>query len=823
MNFSSVDTVWIVIASALILLIQGGFLALETGLTRTKNSINVAMKNLVDFGVTTLIYWGIGFGLMFGLSGGKWLGNGDFALTFSPDNIDRIIFFMFQLMFCGTSVTIISGAVAERMRFLSYLYITALLSALIYPVFGHWAWAGVAEGVPVGWLAQMGFHDFAGSSVVHSTGGWASLVLVIIIGARYGRFKADGTPQEIPPSNLPLSVLGTLIMWVGWIGFNGGSVLGIETPTERYTVANVIANTILAGSAGMMTTLLASYFLYGKARIVSIMNGLLVGLVAVTASANVVTTPSAILIGAVGGLVMLGVEGLLLRFRIDDAVGAISVHLGGGLWGTLAVGLFANLTLIPSLPTRGELIGVQLLGIVANFVWVVGGVTLIAWLLNRIDPMRVTHEQEVSGLNVSEHDAHNPLLDLFQVMDAHTQSNDLSLRAPIEPFTEVGRIAQRYNEVMQSLENTTYLAESTVNTAVDSIITFAIHDLRVNRANLATRNTFGYAEHELVGQTILILFDLQDARTPLDFDVMVTSPGQPAVYYELNGIRKDGSSFPMEVAFSRVGNSVGNSYWIGFFRDITQRKHAEQALIEARDLAEQANRAKSSFLANMSHELRTPLNAIMGYSGTLQMGISGQLDELAIETVTIIEQNSERLLTLIDSILDLAKIEAGQMRIITEKLDMRNLVSMWEANVRVLANQKGLEIRTNIDDSLPNLILGDGERLSQIALNLLSNAVKFTHEGSVELNVRRRGEHKWVIQVTDSGIGIPPHALNLIFEEFRQVDETSKRLYGGTGLGLSIVRRLVVLMGGTVTVNSELGRGSTFIVTLPLVEQGATH
>ena len=319
MNFSSVDTIWIVIASALILLIQGGFLALETGLTRTKNSINVAMKNLVDFGVTTLIYWGIGFGLMFGLAGGKWLGNGEFALTFTPDNIDRIIFFMFQLMFCGTAVTIISGAVAERMRFLSYIYITALLSAFIYPIFGHWAWAGVAEGAPVGWLAQLGFHDFAGSTVVHTTGGWASLVLVLIIGARYGRFKADGTPQEIPPSNLPLSVLGALIMWVGWMGFNGGSVVGIETPTERYTVANVIANTILGGSAGMMMTMMMSYLFFGKARITLVLNGLLVGLVSITASANVVTTPTAILIGAIGGLFMLGMEYLLLRFRIDDA------------------------------------------------------------------------------------------------------------------------------------------------------------------------------------------------------------------------------------------------------------------------------------------------------------------------------------------------------------------------------------------------------------------------------------------------------------------------------------------------------------------------
>ena len=609
-------------------------------------------------------------------------------------------------------------------------------------------------------------------------------------------------------------------MWVGWIGFNGGSVLGIETPTERYTVANVIANTILGGSAGMMMTMMMSYLFFGKARITLVLNGLLVGLVSITASANVVTTPTAILIGAIGGLFMLGMEYLLLRFRIDDAVGAISVHLGGGLWGTLAVGLFANLTLLPVSLTRTELIGVQLLGMVSNFVWVVSGVTLIGWLINRLDPMRVTHEQEINGLNISEHDANNPLLELFEVMDTHRQSNDLSSRAPIEPFTEVGRIAQRYNDVMQSLENTTYLAESTVNTAVDSIITFSIHDLRVSRVNLATEKTFGYTDYELVGQSILILFDLQDERTPLNFDEMVTHPGQPAVYYELNGIHKDGTLFPMEAAFSSVGKSDGNRYWIGFFRDITQRKQAEQALIEARDLAEQASRAKSSFLANMSHELRTPLNAIMGYSGTLQMGISGQLDEMAIETVTIIEQNSERLLSLIDSILDLAKIEAGQMRIITEKLDMRNLVSMWESNVRVLANQRGLEIRTRIDESLPNLILGDGERLSQIVLNLLSNAVKFTHQGYIELNVRRRGDYKWVIEVTDTGIGIPPHALNMIFEEFRQVDETSKRLYGGTGLGLSIVRRLAVLMGGTVTVNSELGHGSTFTVTLPLVEQG---
>ena len=394
----SLDILWIIICSVLVFIMQAGFLCLESGLTRRKNSVNVAIKNLADFCLTTIVFWLLGFGLMFGATQNGWFGTSEFILDFSLQSPFFSVFFLFQVMFCGAAVTIMSGAVAERMKFSSYLMITVVVSALIYPAFGHWAWAGLNDGATNGWLNSMGFVDFAGSTVVHSVGGWMSLAVLLIIGPRRGRFAEDGTPQKIHPSNLPLATLGTVFLFIGWLGFNGGSTLALNGQ-----VANILVNTVIAGSVGALSAGLLGYAIQNRLNVTQFMNGCLGGLVAITANCFAVTTPVAALIGLVGGMIVIGVEELLEHYRIDDAVGAIPVHLGAGIWGTIAVGLYGDLDILGTGLSRLEQVGVQILGVAVCGLWVFGIGYILMRAINRISPLRVSPEHEDIGLNLAEH------------------------------------------------------------------------------------------------------------------------------------------------------------------------------------------------------------------------------------------------------------------------------------------------------------------------------------------------------------------------------------------------------------------------------------
>ncbi|MFW5696288.1 MAG: ammonium transporter, partial [Phototrophicaceae bacterium] len=578
----TIDHMWVLFSAGLVFLMQAGFLCLESGLTRSKNNINVAIKNLVDFGVTTLLFWLFGFALMFGPTIGGWLGGADF-MGFAPDfdpssqeNISNLVFLIFQVMFCGTAVTIISGSVAERMNFNSYIIITALISGWVYPVFGHWAWAGLQDGNLFGWLGERGFVDFAGSSVVHSVGGWASLAILLIIGPRTGRFPADGPPRKIPGANLPVAALGVLLLWIGWFGFNGGSTLAMNDQ-----VIHIIANTVLAGSAGMISAMIVGNWVRGRAEVDLVMNGILAGLVAITANAHAVSTVDALIIGGVGGVVMLAVDELLIRFRIDDAVGAIPVHLGSGIWGTLAVGLFGQQQFLQTGLDRPEQIGVQVLGIVVCGVWTFLMVYVVLRIVNTISPLRVSIEDEKIGLNVSEHGATTDLLDLFQVMDEQSHTGDLSLRVPVEPFTEVGQIAQRYNSVMDALEEAITRTETIVRTAMDAIITFSQDALEILTANPAAEAVFGYPTPALAGQSVDRLI-----QPPMDADAVsvlayvqyrFAEISRSDTYDEMIGLRADGTYFPMEVMVTE-GHTGRQQFYTGTFRDITERKNAEEAL-----------------------------------------------------------------------------------------------------------------------------------------------------------------------------------------------------------------------------------------------------
>lgn len=810
------DILWVAVGACLVFVMQGGFLCLETGLTRSKNNINVAIKNLTDLGVALVLFWAFGFALMFGLSHNGWIGTTYVMPDVGQGDPWLVVFFVFQAMFCSTAVTILSGAVAERARFISYVVVAALVSGLIFPVFGHWAWNGLQAGALEGWLGRLGFVDFAGSTVVHSVGGWVSLAALLVIGPRAGRFPANAPPRQIPVANLPLATLGVILLWFGWFGFNGGSTLALTSQ-----VARIIANTALAGAAGMLATLGVGWVITRRADARLVINGALAGLVAITANCHAVGVPAAVLIGAVGGIVTLLVDALLERLRIDDAVGAVPVHLGAGIWGTLAVALFGQAELLATGLAFGAQLQIQLLGILACFAWTFPVTLLALKVIDRFLPLRVTPEDEHIGLNVSEHGAKTDLVDLLTVMDQQSQTGDLSLRVPVEPFTEVGQIAGRYNQVMEALEQAVTRTDAIVKTATDGIITFAKENLAITFLNPAAQAMFGYTESRLLGRPVtLLLQSPADAARPMEaaeLEELLAGIVAAKTPRELVGRRSDGSTLPLSVVVTEA-RTRSEQFYAGMFRDITGRKQAELSLRQAKEAAEAANRAKSVFLANMSHELRTPLNAIIGYSEMLQeeiqdLGYAGfERDLEKIRTA------GHHLLTLINNILDLSKIEAGRMDLFLETFDIPALVNDVVATIHPLVEKNGNTLTVSCDPGLQPL-RADLTKVRQALLNLLSNAAKFTEHGTISLEVgwEVTDNGEWVcFRVADTGIGMTPEQIQHLFKEFTQADPSTTRKYGGTGLGLALSRRFCQMMGGDITVTSVPGQGATFTIRLPI-------
>ena len=440
-----IDLLWLLVCSALVFLMQPGFMCLESGLTRSKNSINVAVKNLADFTISVTLFWVCGYAIVFGASRAGFIGSSGFFPTLESGSLAA--FFLFQAMFCSTATTIVSGAVAERLKFRSYLIIAFVVSGLIYPIFAHWAWNGSYSGSHTGWLVHLGFVDFAGSTVVHSVGGWVSLAALLIIGPRKGRFPLPGQSKKIHGSNLPLSVLGTMLLWFGWLGFNGGSTLAFN---EQVPI--ILVNTFLAGVAGTIGATTINYLQHKTAEVKRLINGSLAGLVAITASCHAVTPPIAMVIGGIGGAVTILVKYWLERWHIDDAVDAVAVHLGAGIWGTLAVALYGQPSLLDTGLSKTTQLHVQVLGIVSCGIWSFGLTWLLLAVINRLDPLRVSAEEEDLGLNISQHQAKTPVYDLLKVIDEQIVSPNSSLRVPVEPFAEVGDLALRYNQVIDALE-----------------------------------------------------------------------------------------------------------------------------------------------------------------------------------------------------------------------------------------------------------------------------------------------------------------------------------------------------------------------------------
>ena len=395
----SIDTIWILIAACLVMLMQAGFALVEAGFTRSKNTANILMKNLMDFSIGSLIFWILGYTLMYGDDIGGFVGK--ISLFFGSNEINGVpdkASLMFQTVFAATAATIVSGAVAERTKFSSYIVFSIAITAVIYPISGHWVWGG-------GWLSTLStpFHDFAGSTVVHSVGAWVGLMGAIVIGPRIGKYSNTGKPRALPGQNLAFGALGVFILWFGWFGFNPGSQLAAAGSENASAISHIFITTNLAAAAGAVTAMIITWSKYKRPGLSLTLNGALAGLVAITAGCDVVSPGGAVIIGILAGIVLVfGVEFFDKVLKIDDPVGAVSVHGLNGALGTIMVGFFSTNNGLFYGGGAAQL-GSQLIGVAAVAAWAMGLGFLVFYILKKTMGVRVSKRIEEEGLDIYEH------------------------------------------------------------------------------------------------------------------------------------------------------------------------------------------------------------------------------------------------------------------------------------------------------------------------------------------------------------------------------------------------------------------------------------
>lgn len=413
MEFSAVNTIWVLLGAALVFFMQAGFAMVETGFTRAKNAGNIIMKNLMDFAIGTPLFWLTGFGIMFG-GAGAFIGEfdplvrGDYS-GILPAGVPLPAYLIFQTVFCATAATIVSGAMAERTKFISYCIYSAVISAVVYPVSGHWIWGG-------GWLARMGFHDFAGSTAVHMCGGAAALIGARVLGPRMGKYTEDGKPNAILGHSLTLGALGVFILWFCWFGFNGCSTVAMDSDAAVYSAGNIFVTTNLAAATATVATMIITWLRYRKPDISMTLNGSLAGLVAITAGCDMVSPAGAFFIGLIAAFVVVfGIEFIDKVCKIDDPVGAIGVHGMCGAAGTLLTGVFA---VDGGLAYGGgfSFLGIQLLGVVSVILWVSVTMIITFRVLKHTIGLRASEEEETKGLDVTEHNLASSYADFMPMV-----------------------------------------------------------------------------------------------------------------------------------------------------------------------------------------------------------------------------------------------------------------------------------------------------------------------------------------------------------------------------------------------------------------------
>jgi Amt family ammonium transporter len=578
----SADIAWVMAAAGMVMMMQVGFLLLEAGMVRSKNSINVAQKNLLDFVFGVVGFAAIGFMLAFAPS--TWLPFGLSSDFFLLGNLDSWVagFFVFQVMFCGTSATIVSGAVAERMKLSAYVLGSIALSTLIYPIFAHWVW-GAALGPNSGaFLANLGFVDFAGSTVVHATGGWISLAACLVIGPRRGRFNANGKPVRMAGHNPVLASTGALILFFGWIGFNGGSTLAANAD-----VAPIILNTVLAGGMGTCVGYALGVYQDGVVLPEKALCGMLGGLVSVTAGCHILDPGGALLVGGLGSAVaVIGNQFIEQHMRVDDAVGAISVHAFAGVAGTLALALLAPVERLPA-GGRFDQLYIQLFGSALNFYWAFGLGYAFFWGLNKLTPIRVSGEVEEIGLNIAEHGTR---LGVGHVEDAFSKlvsgNADLQDRLTVDPGDEAEKLTLLFNRLMDNIEQEERQRsdlqskirdqEESERVAAIANATFeaiVMHEDRIIiDGNEQLARLTGRALPDLIGTSILDLVD-EDGRRKL-----LTEPLPAAeVSSQFSIVQPDGTVIPIE-ARGRNIEYRGRKIRISCIVDLRERKAHEERI-----------------------------------------------------------------------------------------------------------------------------------------------------------------------------------------------------------------------------------------------------
>ena len=406
--YSSVDTIWVLLGAVFVFFMQAGFAMVETGFTRAKNAGNIIMKNLMDFALGTIVFWLIGFGIMFAgdgsfIGGLDLLVSGDYGV---PGSYTSSAYLIFQTVFCATAATIVSGAMAERTKFISYCIYSVIISAVIYPISGHWIWGG-------GWLSQLGFHDFAGSTAVLLVGGVAAFIGALILGPRIGNYKIDGTPNAIPGHSLTLGALGVFILWFCWFGFNGCSTVSATGDEALISMSSIFITTNLAAATATTSTMIITWIRYKKPDVSMTLNGSLAGLVAIPAGCDVVSPVGAFFIGLIASFVVVfGIEFIDKKLKIDDPVGAIGVHGLCGATGTILTGLFATKDGL-FYGGGAKFLGVQVLGVVSVIAWVAITMTIVFQVINHTIGLRVTEQEEIDGLDSHEHGITNSYADFM--------------------------------------------------------------------------------------------------------------------------------------------------------------------------------------------------------------------------------------------------------------------------------------------------------------------------------------------------------------------------------------------------------------------------
>ena len=460
-------SVWFLIGASLVFWMQAGFAMVETGFTRAKNAGNILMKNLMDFCIGCVVFILIGFSLLLGEDACGLIGKPGFDIFTSYESFDWSNF-VFNLVFCATTATIVSGAMAERTKFLSYCVYSGVISALIYPIEAHWIWGG-------GWLADMGFHDFAGSCAIHMVGGTAALIGAKMVGPRIGKFEKDSKGKVVkvnafPGHNIVVGALGVFILWFGWYGFNGAACTSVDQ------LASVFATTTIAPSIATVVCLIFTWVKYGKPDVSMCLNASLAGLVAITAGCDVTDALGAIIIGAVAGLlVCFGVWFLDYKLHIDDPVGAVAVHMMNGIWGTIAVGLFAT-SKAPGNDLDGlfygggfDLLGKQLIGFAAVIAWTVVGMIIVFSLIKAIFGLRVTEEEEIEGLDLKEHGLSSAYAG-FSIVDSSSSSMIANENTSLG-VSEYDKASEAQKNASVRVENTAQAVKGTsLDTGINKVV-----------------------------------------------------------------------------------------------------------------------------------------------------------------------------------------------------------------------------------------------------------------------------------------------------------------------------------------------------------------